>query len=235
MVTSAKQTAVGEIEVCAWLDDDDSDAGRYRPDEIVRYGSGPRPYIAGSLCTSGLWSKAWEMATGDIAMLGADDVVFRTPGWDAKVQAAFAEVPDRIVMVYGDDRTKRKAPVTPFVHRRWIDAAGFTPQDFQGWYGDQWIWQMAAELGRVRFLPDLKIPHFQRSRSDATYRDGAAAREAVGGWQGMRDRFYSSEMVARREAQIARLRAAMDGTRVDWPDPVPAWLAESLVLGAVAH
>lgn len=230
MLRSAKATAFGDIEVIAWLDEDDPDRGRYRPDEIVTYGSGPRPYIDGILCTSGLWSQAWTLATGEIAMLAADDIIFATPGWDVRVREAFEAVPDRIVMVYSDDGTKRKAPVNPFVHRRWIAAAGFTPDDFQGWYADNWIWQMAAELGRVRFLHDVRIVHRQQSGSDDTYRDGHAAREAVGGWDGMRERFYSTEQIAKRAALLFRLADRMDDTRLPAPEPTPAWLAESLAL-----
>jgi hypothetical protein len=233
MLRSAKATAAGEFEVCAWLDDDDP--SDYPEDPLVRYGRGPRPYVAGSLCTSGLWSKAWKLATGDIAMLAADDILFHTPGWNAAVEAEFAAVPDRILMVYADDGTRRKAPVNPFIHRRWIEAAGFTPDGWQGWFSDEWIWQLAAELGRVRFLKQVRIAHFQRKGSDATYRDGEAAREAVGGWQGMRERFFSPEMVARRDVQLRDLAALMDSGPLPLPDPVPDWLTESVTRSLVAH
>lgn len=230
MVRSAKATAAGPFQVCVWLDEDDPTAHDYHYDRDIdiRFGTGPRPYIDGSLCTSGLWTEAWSLATGDIGMLAADDIVFRTPGWDAAVEAEFAAVEDRILMVYGDDGTKRKAPVNPFIHRRWIEAAGFTPPDFQGWFADEWIWVLAAAVGRVRFLPELRIRHLQNRGSDATYRDGEAAREAVGGWQGMRERFYLPEMVARRDGHLAALRAMLTDTRIPLPDPAPGWLTEAL-------
>jgi hypothetical protein len=233
MLRSAKATAAHPFEVCAWLDDDD--LSDYPDDPIVRYGRGPRPYIDGSLCTSGLWSKAWDLATGDIAMMAADDILFHTPGWDAAAEAEFAAVPDRILMVYADDGTKRKAPVNPFIHRRWIEAAGFTPDDYQGWFADEWIWQLAAELGRVTFLKQCRIAHIQKRGTDTTYRDGEAAREAVGGWQGMRERFFSPEMVARRDVQLSKLAALMDSGPLPLPDPVPDWLTESVTRSLVAH
>lgn len=235
MLRSARATAKQPFEVCAWLDDDDTTTDEYPDDPAVRYGSGPRPYVDGSLCTSGLWSKAWELATGDIAMLAADDIHFHTPGWDVAVERAFAEVPDRILMVYADDGTKRKAPVNPFVHRRWIETVGFTPPDFQGWFGDEWLWTIAAELGRVKFLKQVRIAHFQRVGSDATYRDGEAAREAAGGWRGMRDRFFSSEMVARRDAQMAQLTEVMESGPLPIPEPVPEWLTEAVAWSLAAR
>jgi hypothetical protein len=233
MLRSARTTAVGPIEVCAWLDvDDPSD---YPEDPLVRYGRGPRPYVDGSLCTSGLWNEAWTLATGDIAMLAANDIFFHTPGWDASVVEAFSKVDDDVLMVYADDGTRRKAPVNPFVHRRWIEAVGFTPPDFQGWYADNWIWTLAAELGRVAFLKQVRIAHFRRQGADATYRDGEAARDAVGGWEGMRDRFYSPEMMARRDAQLATLAGMMTSGPLPLPDPVPDWLTESVTLGLAAR
>ena len=230
MLRSAKATAHAPFQVCVRLDDDDPTNHRYAYDRDIdiRFTTGPRPYIAGSLCTSGLWNEAWSLATGDIAMLASDDIVFRTPGWDTKVQAAFEAVPDRILMVYADDGTKRQAPVNPFVHRRWIEAAGFTPHDYQGWFADEHVWVLAAELGRVVFLDDVRIAHLQRRGSDATYRDGEAAREAVGGWQGMRERFYSPEMVSRRQVQLEALRALQTDSGVVLPTPAPGWLSEAL-------
>lgn len=228
MVRSATITARGPIEFCVWLDEDDDTAPRYPRGPHIRYGSGERPYVDGSLCTSGLWSKAWELASGEIAMLGADDIIFRTPGWDTKVTEAFDAVVDRIVMVYGDDQSRRKAPVNPFLHRRWIEAAGFTQPDWQGWMADEEIWTLAAILGRVVFLPDVRIVHVQRRGSDATYREGEAAREAVGGVVGMRERFYSPAKVARRNDQLAKLGALKIDDELMLPEPYPPWLTESL-------
>jgi hypothetical protein len=235
MLGSARRTTRTPFEVCAWMDDDDDTASLYPKDSYVHYGSGPRPYIDGSLCTSALWNRAWEMASGDIAMMASDDILFHTPGWDVAVEEAFAEVPDRILMVYADDGTKRKAPVSPFIHRRWIEAVGFTPPDFQGWYADNWVWTLAAELGRVRFLKLIRIAHFQKKGSDATYRDGEKARDAVGGWRGMRDRFFSPEMMQRRDAQLETLAGLMTSGALPLPDPVPDWLTESVTLSLAAR
>lgn len=227
MLASAKATASSPFDVIAWRDEDDR--SEYPTDPLVTYGSGPRPYVDGSLCTSGLWTEAWELASGEIAMLAADDIIFKTAGWDVKVENAFAAVPDGIVMVYADDGGRRKAPVLPFVSREWIEATGeFTPPGWQGWFADQWIWQMAAELGRVVFLADVRIAHLQKRGSDDTYRDGERAREAAGGLEGMIARFYSPEMMQRRREQVARLRAAMiEGVDLV-PAVLPPWYVEAL-------
>lgn len=237
MLQSAKATARDEFEVCAWLDDDDETRRQYPTDGCVRYGSGPRSYDpVGTLTTSGLWTRAWGLATGSIAFLGADDITFRTRGWDSRVEAAFAAVPDRILMVYPDDGTRRKAPVNPFVSREWIDATGeFTPADWQGWMADEWIWSVAAELRRVVFLSDVRVLHAQRRGSDETYRDGENARVTVGGLEGMKARFYSPEATARRDEQTERLRAVMTGGPDLVPESVPPWFTEAIEGSSLAR
>lgn len=235
MLDSALATATHEFEVVAWFDDDDPTRDQYPVHERVRYGSGPRQYNdEGVLTTSGLWARAWEMGSGGIAFLGADDIIFETPGWDRIVEDVFAAVPDGILMAYPDDGTPRQAPVNPFISRRWIELAGFTPPDFQGWFADEWIWAIAAELERVAFLTGVKIPHLQKTRSDQTYRDGHNARRAVGGLAGMKERFYSAEITERRDELTAKLRAAMDGPTIV-PEPQPGWFQESVTLSQAAR
>ena len=222
MVESARRTAAGEFEVVGWLDDDDPTGDRY-PSDVV-YGHGPRPPGA---IMSGLWTKAWELASGDIAMLAADDIMFRTRGWDRMVEDAFAAVPDQLVMVYGNDGTHRKAPVLPFVSRRWIELAGFTPPDYQGWFSDEWIWAMAAAIRRVVYLPRLVIRHYQ-GKGDQTYQDAEEARNRAGGLMGMIEHFYSAPEAEKREDAIRKLRTGMVPGIELVPDPLPAWFTESL-------
>jgi len=228
MFQSAVKTAQGPIEVCAFLDANDQSFPRYPVDPRVRYGTGERPYVDGVLCTSELWTSAARLASGDILMLAADDITFETHGWDTAVKAAFADVPDGILLVYADDGTRRKLPVLPFVSRRWVETVGeFTPAGFQGWYSDTWLWEIAAELRRVAFLESVLIRHHQREWQDMTRRAGEAARASEGGLEGIRVRFDNDENRARRAAQAALLRAKMDGPDV-LPDTLPRWLKELL-------
>jgi hypothetical protein len=236
MVTSARATATGDFEVVAWLDEDDPwryQYPRFR-DVPVRYASGPRVYENGVLTTSGLWTDAWRQAQGDIAMLASDDIEFATPGWDARIESAFAGVEDRILMAYCSDGSKRQLPVAPFVSREWIDAVGyFTPPGWQGWFSDTWVWAIAADLKRVVHFPNVLIEHMRpgrraRSRGDRTYRAGIEARDAVGGHSAMKLRFYSLPEVARRDAARTRLRARMTSDVELVPNPVPDWFTEAV-------
>ena len=233
MVQSAVQTAADpeRVEVVAVRDVNDQDLYRNMPG--VTYHRVPRPMRNGMLYMSGLWQRAWDLGHGDVGMLCADDVVFETPGWDEHVRDVFRSVPDRIVMVCTrngqDDR-----PVLPFVSREWIDLAGFTPDHLAGWFADEWIWSMAAEIGRVVFLDDVMIRHNQFG-ADATYIDAQRTREAQGGLQGMRNIFYSIPEVARRDEMTKKLIDARDPDLKLIPDPAPRWFNDSLWLNMQAR
>src|SRR6266496_5093210 len=89
MLDSARRTAVGPFETVAHIDSDDR--SRYPTQPGVTYVRGKAPRDKdGLVMMSGLWTRAWENATGDIAMLAADDIMFETQGWDEQVERAFS-------------------------------------------------------------------------------------------------------------------------------------------------
>lgn len=98
------------------------------------------------------WDMASQKGSGPIYMLCGDDVVFRTLGWDRLVEEAFAQYPDGIVLVYGDDgdpNTEKTQSPHPFLHQKWIDAVGyFTPHHFSGDFSDTWVSDMADAVNR---------------------------------------------------------------------------------------
>lgn len=107
------------------------------------------------------WNEAWAVAAGDIYGLMADDIVMHTAGWDQQVRDAFAQVPDGIVLVYGRDGFRDQVHAShPFLHRRWADTLGYaTPTYFSHEMNDVWLNDVAEELGRRRFLPDMVTRH----------------------------------------------------------------------------
>jgi hypothetical protein len=170
MIESARMTARKEFEVICYIADDDdsygvppetsvvswpgSDSGFERMNPWVPYRTvfarGPRVIM------SDLWNACIPHATGDIFQLAADDVIYRTPGWDVIVEEAFAAVPDRILLAFGDDGgpTGKIFSTLPFVHRRWVETIGyFTGPGFSADFSDSWPFDVATMVGRVKFLP----------------------------------------------------------------------------------
>lgn len=224
MLHSAKAMATHNIEVCAWFDDDDETAALYPNDWDVHYGRGPREEHM-----SNTWNRAWSLASGDIAMLASDDIIFETRGWDIAVEQAFAQVRDRILMVYTAGDVPRQWPILPFVSREWIDAIGeLTPPNYPGWFADNFIWSIAAELKRCIFLPNVTIMHEQLKGSDQTYRDAERSRRDAGGLRGLEARFYSPGEIAVRDAHVIALLGEMTSSAAHMPSPLPNWARDSL-------
>lgn len=200
MYDSVRATAAEDFEVICLLDDDDPTADDYPAGPI--YIEAEPGHVQ-----SDLWNVCWERASGDIAMLCADDALFRTPGWDVAVSQAFELWPDRIGMVYTSNGTDMDRPEFPFCSREWIDAAGFfTPRWFRSWFADAWIWDVAAALKRRQYLPEIVVEHVcpaYGAPSDALYEEAARFRA-----QDQPRRVYRS-MQAQRNRQVATMREHM--------------------------
>jgi len=168
MVLSIKETAHTYPEIVVYIDEDDRESIEKVVELDVKAIVGPR------LVFSDNWNKCHEKAIGDILMMGADDLIFRTPGWDLIVEEEFAKSADKIVLVYGDD-LQIHVPSHPFIHQRWVEAVGyFSPPYFQYGGCDVWLHDIARFLGRKRFA-NFVIEHMHpetgKAAMDATYYD----------------------------------------------------------------
>ena len=152
---SARDTAVGEVELCFAIDDDDEPSIEMAQTLHVKAVVGPRHTL------SACYNDAAEVATGDLLMGCCDSVLFLTPGWDEMVQAEFDRVPDKILLVYGDDEIHHGGGATlPFLHRRWMEVVGrFYAPYFSAEYVDTWCHEIAKSLGRAVYLPNLITQH----------------------------------------------------------------------------
>ena len=158
MVKSACATAnPRNIEILFRMDDDDRTEHVF--DAPCRLFTLTKP--RGNMCVN--WNDLLPHVHGDIVMCGNDDVEFKTPGWDTLIEAEFARVPDRILLVGGDDGfTHGRAIPHPFVSKRWVDTLGyFAAPYFESDYGcDTWNEEIAWKLGRRVYLPEVLIYHY---------------------------------------------------------------------------
>lgn len=200
LVDSIRATSHAMPEVIVYVDEDDETMR----DEIegVTYLRGPR--ITLSQC----WNEAAKIATGDILMVGADDIVFKTPQWDRMVISTFESCPDKLILVHGDDGHWGKDFGThPLVHRKWYEAVGYLlPPYFVSDYGDTWLNEVANQLGRRVYLPfvtDHLHPAWNKGPWDKTHGErldrGAKANVA--------DLYY--KMKPNLLADVDKLRAAI--------------------------
>jgi hypothetical protein len=113
-----------------------------------------------------------KFTEADILMAASDDVLFRTPGWDLQVEAAFAAVPDRLLVAYGNDGRGRRKPEHPIVSRRWVDTLGyFMRTEFRHFCVDQWIQELAESVGRLQYLEHVVVEHMHAKYSKAAMDD----------------------------------------------------------------
>jgi hypothetical protein len=211
---SGIETAVDplSLEFVAYVDDDDDSyreiAKHYDPMVKLVFVKGPR------IVLSNMWNKCAEAAHGDILMLGNDDIVFRTHGWDQQVVTEIAKFQDRIVMVHGNDGSGSGMPsgtggfgTHPFITERWVEILRyFTPPFFSSDFADTWINELANGIGRRRYVPftiEHMHPLFGKAEIDQTTRDRRKRHAADDV-----ERLYQ-DLASLRQSDIEKLKAAM--------------------------
>jgi hypothetical protein len=161
------------------------------------------------LIMSDLWNALIPHAAGNIFMLCADDVLFRTKNWDITVEAAFAESADKILLCYGDDGgpNGKTFATLPFVSRQWVNTIGyFTGPGFSADFSDTWPQDVAEMIGRKKLLPIL-TEHchvmWGKAPDDQTYQEN---RERMA--RDKTPQLYASR-IAERQRDAEKLRAVM--------------------------
>ena len=214
LVQSMRSCSSLPIQVVVRVDGDEHQMPEYerlRDAGVIDYlAQGPR------LVMSDLWNDAARYAAADIMMLCGDDLLWRTPGWDRMVLDAFAACPDKILLVYGSDGHHQAGYAThPLIHRRWYEAVGrFTGPYFSSDYADTWLWEVSGMVGRRKYLPFLtEHMHyaFGKGGIDVTMQENIDRRA--------RDNPAKLfvEKLPERQAEAARLKAAIAGFKPDAP------------------
>ncbi len=213
MMKSASDTAQQTFELVIYVDDDPETDSMFFSNwtGVAPEGTKKLTVLHGEKRRlAEYWNDCAAAATGDILMLANDDLVFHTPGWSEKIEAAFAESQDKILCVHADNGQPNAASFCthPFIHRKWVDAVGyFVPPQFEGDFTDTWIWDVANRINRRVYLPDVKIEHlhhiYQKSQMDDTYRERLAMEK-----QGHYARLFDT-MAPERERDAEKLRKVM--------------------------
>ena len=173
LLGSIHDTATIMPEVVFYVDDDDASFPGAVGSSDVKVVRGPR------ILMSEMWNKCLEASTGEILMMGGDDLIFRTKGWDDQVRRAFATFPDRLVFVHGDDgHWHEKFGTHGFLHRNWIDVIGyFCPPYFTSDYNDTWWNDIANAVNRRVYLPfvtEHMHPVWGKAEWDKTHKERMA-------------------------------------------------------------
>jgi hypothetical protein len=209
MVESVRKTADSEVEVVVYIDTDDELSVPVAQELGLRYKVGPRIRKI-----TQAWNEILLLATGDIFQQTNDDIVFTTKGWDAIIEKAFSEVPDKIMLAHGSDVFGHGSNFGPhaFVHRKWVETLGyFIPPYFSSDFGDAWICEIANILGRRRFLP-FNVEHHHFSQGMAEVDENTKERLQRHQEDNPEVLYYSSEMASERYRDAMKLAKLMDKT-----------------------
>jgi hypothetical protein len=162
MVESARDTADGAFNIVAYVDKDDPTKEEYP--EWVQVGY-PLPL-------GPAYQYLWEQTKSEIVMMCADDLIFRTKGWDTKVKELMPE--DLIGVVSYDDLGRpRKENGHPFIGKKLIQLVGYLcyPK-LKHSCVDNWVVDIATGIDRF-FYSDLVIEHmhpkYGKGEVDETY------------------------------------------------------------------
>jgi glycosyl transferase/beta-hydroxylase protein BlmF len=156
------------LEILFYIDQDDETFPNLDSfGDAVKVFQGPRTWI------SNAHNFLYSQCQGEIIMTAADDMVFRTIGWDSAVYEAFDSVPDKIALVYGNDLGTHAGKIAThgFFHRKWVEAIGTWVQPGRGSLWDLWSTENARKLGRLIYLDKLIIEHihYRQSKVDVEF------------------------------------------------------------------
>lgn len=140
-------------------------------------------------------------------MLGADDMVFETPGWDKALIDHYNALENKIhVYALQDSRDKDGTP-HPIVTREYIEAAGyFVPPIFLHWFIDSWTVDIAQCNGAFTHFRDYKLAHIKPS--DEGKPDETHSRIRQWGWH-ERDKWVAKKCGHFLEYEKRRLADTM--------------------------
>lgn len=124
-----------------------------------------------------LWNKLAEIAEKEpenrLFMLGSDDMVFATPGWDTALLEHYEQLKEKTHVYHLQDSRDKSGTPHPIVTREYMDAMGyFVPPIFLHWYVDAWTVAIAKVNDCFTYFTDYELIHDKpndRGKPDATH------------------------------------------------------------------
>ena len=206
------------VEVVAYADEDDPESHGFQVEGLeVRTIVGPR------VSMGGYNSACFEQSRGDIIVLGNDDVVIQTRGWDRKLREMHAAMQDRVYLAYPNDLFKGRAlSAFPILSRATCRVLGEPfPRAYRGAFIDVHLLDIFKRLehsghSRLIYLEDVVFEHmhYRTGKGDYDRTDGA------------RGRFVDDETFLRlrdgRSAVAGKLLSAIEGRSAPRAAALPA-------------
>lgn len=127
---------------------------------------------------SDLWEDCYSHAISDRIMMCADDVIFRTQGWDNTIANGTPNADKNIYFIWGNDLNQRRGLATlPMMSRLWIETVGyFVPKGYACDWCDTHIHDIANRLANLGsdircYFGDVVFEHMHPSVGKAKWDD----------------------------------------------------------------
>lgn len=163
----ASTDAPQHLEVAAYIDRDDPTLPDYQhllATLMAEFGdTGPhlRPMIGDPVGCLRACNTLARRSAADWFMVANDDLAFPQSGWDRVLRDACHRFDDQVALLWFDDGIHGPAAASfPVVSRRWTETLGYLlPPLFEHFYGDFWLWELAARIGRAIYVTEIRIDH----------------------------------------------------------------------------
>lgn len=169
-----------KIQVIFRIDEDDKESREII--ESIESKLASIDIITGKRCDlSDMWEDCYPTANANRIMMCADDVVFRTKGWDTKIRGKTPNAKGVPYFVWGNDKIQGSLLATlPIVSRKWVELVGyFVPRGYARDWCDTHIYDIAKRAqkhgaGKVMiYFNDIVFEHLHpsvgKSKYDSTY------------------------------------------------------------------
>lgn len=143
-----------EWVVCLDADHEHPVGATYRNKNIITTYAEPSPY------RSHFFDAAWKASTGKFLMMGNDDIIFKTKGWDKLIP--YESYPDELVLFYfRDNEFNETFACHPIWSRKIMEMeSGLFEPDFLITKCDNVVWDIHPSVRR-HYLPNVEIAHLQ--------------------------------------------------------------------------
>lgn len=147
-----------EVIVYGLVDENDTTKDSYTEQFNVRIYTRPEGTV--SLGWNYLANRA-SIDSTDIMIMGNDDVVYRTHGWDKILVDKVTQYPDQIYCAWFEDLINGPTHCAfPIVSAKWYNILGyFAPTCFNFGYNDTWVFDIAQRVGRTLFISEVVAEH----------------------------------------------------------------------------
>lgn len=209
MIRSVERTTTTPVMVSLYLSNDDPALPEY--DKLnLTLDDDTIAMVGPSATTVHAWNKlAVDPLLKDVKlfMLGADDIVFETPGWDAALIKHYEGLENKIHVYHLQDSRDADGTPHPIVTREWINALGYAfPPIFLHWYVDTWTVGIASSVDAFTHLKGFSLVHDKLS--DRGTPDETHNRIRRAGWHS-RDKHVNDTCGHFLQYEIGRLSEKM--------------------------